>query len=151
VALILGKRQTKIEIRKIENENEKTVLQLKANVLSENRQKWINDLRNECASFIGECQDIRTEYVTQKRETGRFSEHNTYKEQRRKIHILATKIELMLNQKEAQTLKILAALNGVRTGLYAPKANQFDDSIYRFKMETKKLLKSEWERVKLFE
>lgn len=150
ISFLVGKKQSKTELIKINNENTNALLSLKANVLSANRQAWINDLRNETSKFLGIAQDLRTEYATQMSETGKFDDNEIYKSHRLNLHTLAVKIEFMLNANESVTVDILAAIKKIRDNLYVEQAKDFDDACSLLIERTKDVLKSEWVRVKNF-
>lgn len=122
--------------------------QIKSSVVSANRQEWINRLRNEIASFVQEVKHVPSAYSADAIAVEEaIAKHGaiTLKEQ-------VVKLLLNPNEKDHQELLALMAtaskkaLNAINTkrGL----SNVLDEVTDPIVLQTQKILKAEWERVK---
>ncbi|MFB4912678.1 hypothetical protein ACE3KU_03500 [Enterobacter hormaechei subsp. steigerwaltii] len=138
-----------------------------AQVLSSNRQQWINNLRENVSCYIsllGVELSLRTLYDVQKKSPNQASgsHFDTLQqsiENKRKISELATKIELMLNPNELTTKALLQCIREVDKIIRneeplmffkeeSEASKQFARKIKSLKRVTQRCLKNEWKRVK---
>ncbi len=114
------------------------LLNINKTVLSENRQKWINDLRESVSEYIA---------VHSLLEKG-TSDPKSDIEQIKNLTFLQTKIMLMLNPNEESSLKLTEEMAKISK----PKKDRTDIDATEVKAKimvlTQKILKTEWERVK---
>ncbi len=115
--------------------------QIRATVLSANRQRWIDELRQLLAEFV----TLAVELNTIAR-TGMYSGQNTL-DKTAKMQLCRTKIALMLNpaEKDHQLLLVLVgdAAKGIHQAGYEDKTD-----IPAFIALSQSILKREWVRVK---
>ncbi|EMW0953270.1 TPA: hypothetical protein R6W42_000805 [Citrobacter freundii] len=154
-------RQTQLELAQ---------LAFNAQVLSTNRQQWINALRDNCAEFIKVTEkhkNLRRFYVAEKKG---ISWRNGTEEQAAiyferfleagyQMSEIATKIELMVNPSEITSRAILFCLKSIIGLFEKEKIEMFFSDGSEVKKEYEKLtsslvkvtqrcLKNEWKRVK---
>lgn len=155
----------------INTQLEVSSLSFNAQVLSNNRQGWINNLRNLTAEFVSLCEDfISSRYFFHKayRKLDRFSAHDevtreyrdrTY-EIKRQIIKTKTNIELMLNPNELTSKSIFVAMNRIVSVIneddfkhtlfkkHGESWETYDKTKFAFIKVMKRCLKTEWKRVK---
>jgi len=114
------------------------LLNINKTVLSENRQKWINDLRESVSEYIA---------VHSLLEKG-TSDAKSDIEQIKNLTFLQTKIMLMLNPNEEESKKLTVEMGKISK----PQSKRTDINASEIKANimvlTQKILKTEWERVK---
>lgn len=121
---------------------------LNAQVLSKNRQDWINELRELIAQFLCAVTDFRSEWANQMNNGSHFNENDLVVSLKTKMNYTAYKIELMLNPEEEDTKSVIALLNSINSDLMASSASKLKESIDELKKVVKTKLKHEWNRVK---
>lgn len=139
-------------------------VQIRAEVISRNRQEWINTLRNELADFIS--------YLAPLLETSTESESEDaiswqgFLEHRRQIDKCAFKIDLLINPKEKNSARLADIVNEIRELTQVideeycrseeknrePNVDRqlkhLDDLVEELVPLAQGVLKREWERVK---
>jgi len=126
--------------------------QIHANTVTENRKEWINEMRNVLAEFLSISSDVFFDLHVAKSKT--FNEHISSSFP--KLTLLKNKTELFLNPKEEISHKIIEGMSKV-IGLIIPHkeeelndvTNDFNNLYGDLLVNSKILLKDEWERVKL--
>jgi Icc-related predicted phosphoesterase len=114
--------------------------QIRASVLSANRQRWIDTLREEL-----------TEFITATVELNVLShmhslDGQTAIEKTRKMQLCLTKISLMLNPLETDHQQLLTLLKAAAAGVHQSKEDKTNVPAIMSLSQT--ILKREWERVK---
>lgn len=148
-----------------------STLSFNAQVLSNNRQGWINNVRDLTSDFVSLCEDfISSRYFYYKafKQLDRFSAQDeatreyrdrTY-EIKREIIKVKTNIELMLNPNELTSKAIFVAMNRIvsvineddfKHTLFRKDGNswvEYNKTKLAFIKVMKRCLKTEWKRVK---
>jgi hypothetical protein len=129
--------------------------QFKANVVSANRQAWINTLRDCIAEYQSAIEGIMIFL-----EAGRLKdaiEGNDYFERLDRLLFLQSKIQLLINSTEQDHQKLVAIVYKIRITTYEllqqkGKFQETMEAVQPLKDEltlvTQKILKREWERAK---
>ncbi|QHP55030.1 hypothetical protein EH203_14985 [Pectobacterium carotovorum subsp. carotovorum] len=138
-----------------------------AQVLSNNRQQWINNLRDSISSFISLLEvevTLRSLYKIQsdpnQKDVG--NRHDTFEKSldtKRKLKSISTSVELLLNPTELTSKAILRCIRelmkmlGVEdtTVYFDPESEsnkKFNKHIRSLKKVSQRCLKNEWKRVK---
>ena len=136
--------------QQLKNTQELAIRNTRIEVLSKNRQDWINTLRDELAKFSGKLnlvKHIHTLLITAKEKDDTLS----YKELKLKfienineLHTNKAKITLLINPNEPDHQQLIKILTKHTEELKEKKLINQDDLI----KISQKILKSEWERVK---
>lgn len=128
--------------RQIESSKAVADLQARANVLSKNRQDWINTLRIEVAGFISAATMILPMLITQKdsQEMSKLLSQLT-------LHLAKTK--LLINPEEDDHRILIAKMEDVTNHVlgFNGQPHELTDELVAL---AQKVLKREWERVKSF-
>lgn len=136
ISLLVAKKQT---------ESSKAVadLQARANVLSKNRQDWINTLRIEIAGFISSVTMVLPMLLTQK---DSLEMHKLLSQLQ--LHLAKTK--LLINPKEDDHTALISKMESVKNHVMSFKGQpqELTDELVAL---AQKVLKREWERVKAFQ
>lgn len=118
--------------------------QFRADVLSRNRQEWINTLRDTVAEMLSLMSGIQAD--------ARHASWDRLESRRERINFLVWKLTLLVNPKEedhdALLLDVTAAaraVDAVRHQGSTPSLQPFQSTIAT---TTQQILKREWERVK---
>lgn len=114
-------------------------------VIAPMRQKWINDLRERIAEFIGEAAWI---YMVHFQGPGAKAVVDV-KPKALRMTVLRTQIELMLNPGEEDHQQLVKLIEAVRaTAIEDLRVNEFPQSVEALSVCAKKILKTEWKVVK---
>lgn len=152
----IKKMQEQITLGKqtLDAQKEIALTEIKKTVISENRQKWLNDLRDLVSEFIALMQliDLTFPQVHDKKEA--FTPENM--ERYNKMFVLETKIQLMLNLKEPKHNDLLTELRNYdfinESTLTQEQREEKHESnkkaTERVVQLTQEILKEEWERIK---
>jgi len=129
--------KNQFKINEINNQSERSKLQ--KSIISSNRQKWINTLRDELSSLVSHL----AQYAK--------SSPELQIEMNQKVGGELNKIELLLNPEESLHKELIEELRSAF--LMCSKEGEFKDQEQRNVILTiaKKILKQEWIRVKSFE
>lgn len=100
---------------------------IRAQIISDKRQKWIDDLRDDIAELMAITYDPD--------------------KNKRKIYEVGSRIELRLNPREDMHNTLLRLLQDMRVIHPATKAD-YDEKVNEILNSTKPILKEEWERIK---
>lgn len=124
-----------------------TKRQIRASVVSTNRQTWLNDLRNSIAEYLAE--------VNLASSIKHAGGHDEYGLQRiRRIMQLNHQIDLLINPKEsdhAELAKLIGEATDAMTGILGSEADtsqKWDDRNRSITDISQRILKREWDRVK---
>ncbi|MEN9906958.1 MAG: hypothetical protein RLZZ540_99 [Bacteroidota bacterium] len=121
---------------KINSKN--ALLNINKTVLSENRQQWINNLRETVSEYIALHSLLEKE----------TSDPITDIEHMKNLSLLQTKVILMLNPNEEDSLNLTVEMSKISK----PKSQRPEINSSEVKAKilvlTQKILKTEWERVK---
>jgi hypothetical protein len=114
----------------------------RAQVLSTNRQAWINSLRDDLATFIGKAENIGIH-------GDNYSEETSIKVCS-ELSVLTSRIKLRLNLNESLAKEVEEAVRQVYLASVTRPREGKDLIINKLKLETAagQLFKAEWERVK---
>ncbi len=118
--------------------------QIRASTLSANRQRWIDQLREQIAEFI----TVATELNTNAQFS--FYDDRTVIQKTREMHLCKSRIKLMLNPKEEDHSTLLELLNNASIGI-TQSAEEDKTDIPAIVAVSQAILKREWERVKATE
>jgi len=122
--------------------------QARVTVLSNNRQAWINTLRDQVSEFISICVLIHAGEWSQRQE-------KEFDEKFERLVLVESKINLLINPKEDDHRRLVELLADARRTL-GNRAKERDNQKYdewktlykQFVPLTQSILKREWERVK---
>lgn len=146
-------------------------LSFKAQVLSNNRQGWINNVRDLTSEFVSLCEDFISSryfyyeaYNNRVRKGGHDEVSREYRDRtyeiKRQIIKTKTNIELMLNPNELTSKAIFVAMNRIVSVIneddlkhtlfekHGDSWNKYDKTKLAFIKVMKRCLKAEWKRVK---
>lgn len=137
---------------------------LNAQVLSGNRQQWINSLRDTTSEYLGAVHQLRKSrtlarhcaHVAKKNNGDFMIEHreaiNSMTSDARDVDNLTFKIRLLINPSEPEGLKITELLKNINdcTGSFQESPNRIKITEYgeELILVMQKYLKQEWDRVK---
>lgn len=129
--------------KQIESSKAVADLQARANVLSKNRQDWINTLRIEIAGFISSVTMVLPMLLTQK---DSLEMHKLLSQL--ELHFAKTK--LLINPKEDDHTALISKMENVKNHVMSFKGqpHELTDELVGL---AQKVLKREWERVKAFQ
>jgi len=123
--------------------------QIKANVLSPNRQQWINMLRDEISNYLAIM--ARTAGAT----AGRVEDQEYLRTCIEDLCRSESKIQLLLNPKEADHVKLIALLKESSSSVWYlnyDKKDSFPEDMNNLRKNiieiSQPILKREWKRVK---
>jgi hypothetical protein len=118
--------------------------QFKANVVSANRQEWINSLRDTVSEYQSSVNGM-TIFLSTKGEFG----SNEFHERFGRLEFLRSKIRLLINPNEVDHQKLVEIISRQKAGqLTDEEFSRILASQGELTAITQKILKSEWERVK---
>lgn len=127
----------------VSNQAESALLQVRANVISSNRQDWINSLRNEVSAFVADSV-IASSMLSQK-----VGDSVGALELMKAILLRIQKVRLLLNPSESEHNELVLAMQDVFTNLRNDKYD-ITSSNNKIIEISQGVLKKEWERVKSF-
>ena len=120
---------------------------------SEFRQKWIDEIRADIASLMGNLSQYSTKWLILKDKENKESRENFLDDNIsliNEIHVLFYRIELRLNPEKDEDL--IEVLNKIDLMIKSPnKMNQdslFENLTEKLRLQSHEMLKTEWERVK---
>jgi len=149
--------QTEIARQQADVQLKASKLQFNAEVLSRNRQEWINTLRDELSEFVSYLTPLMaTDSQAESEDPDRWQ---YFLENVRLIDRSAIKVELLLNAKEPESQQLsklvedigtlLRKMDGVKsTKVLDALGNQIDDLVEQLVPLAQTVLKAEWVRVK---
>lgn len=133
-------------------------------VLSKNRQEWINDLRRQVSEFISEATGLSVDIVAKKLTTEyEISEQLEIIRKIQKIMIIRDYLILLLNPNEKDSQNIINNIKNtiillkelhetnkqnISRGIATKKAKEIESHITKLTKNTQLVLKTEWKRVK---
>ncbi len=133
----------------IEKQTELSKNEIKLEVLSKNRQAWINSLRNELSEFMGLVSAIKNHTIIMRGDDRLVLVKDSFN----KIHIdtnkldtIKYKIYLLINPNEENSKKLIALLEPIKTKVL--QEENVDNEIQQLIDISQKILKYEWNRVK---
>jgi hypothetical protein len=122
--------------------------QIRANVVSANRQAWIDKLRDELAELF----ELLTWRFLQRPGTLSGEEGHRYEaEKRSRIRLLMNKVKLRLNPLESDSQTLLDLLKGLNEAAIRGSGDEesdFDGIMEKAVATAQTILKKEWTRVK---
>lgn len=151
VNVLIFKNQQKITLKNLEVQTELSKLAIKKDILSKNRQEWINTLRNDISSYLSshELSKLIIQYNKKGKETP-----PEYGEEFRKFQLLEYKINLLLNPNEDKSkrlIELMIQLNKSTDYYSKSKEDKYEKNKNEIIKITQSILKEEWERVKKLE
>lgn len=126
--------------------------QVRSNVVSANRQAWINSLRDEISSFVAQLQISSFSLLNQPTFNAKDA-----KEATRHLLRIEAKIRLLINPKEDDHASLVRSLHEALLVASSPKTKGESDEEAAMKVReridsvielSQSILKREWERVK---
>lgn len=115
--------------------------QIRATVLSANRQRWIDELRQQISEFITLAGELNA-LAKMGMNSGQTTVDKTSK-----MQMCRMKITLMLNPRESDHQQLLALLRSAAVGIHQSEAED-ETNIPAVVALSQSILKREWERVK---
>jgi len=126
--------------------------QIKATVLSGNRQQWINTLRDCIADFQTKAKIAIVEAdLASHVQTSTAANAGNHDDAMKTMRLLANIIALLINPKEADNAELLSRLNELETHcIDGNPGNREKEKLLQSSITTigQRILKREWERVK---
>lgn len=113
----------------------------KIEVLSKNRQEWINTLRNELSNYIGKLNEYR--HVQELDDIAEIPIRNLLIIQ--EVTTMSTKIELLLNPKKQIHQDLIELIKKINEDIQITGKISSREKFIEY---SQKILKEEWERVK---
>ncbi|WP_315734224.1 hypothetical protein [Bradyrhizobium sp. SZCCHNR1093] len=125
--------------------NRTAKLQIRANVVSVNRQAWIDKLRDELAELF----ELLTWRLLQRPGTSTGEEGARYEaEKRSRIRLLTNKVRLRLNPLESDSQSLVDLLTRLNQAASRGEEADFDELMEKAVTTAQTILKTEWRRVK---
>ena len=122
--------------------------EIKIEVLSKNRQAWINTLRDELSKFMGEITTLERKFLMTK-DSPTVSDLNDIKNDVNKLGFDKYKIYLLLNPDEPNSKVLLRLIEEIILKAYQQESS--NDKINELVKVSQTILKDEWKRVKSLE
>ncbi len=137
--------------------------QVKSNIISSSRIKWIENLRNDISSYtteIANCSMILERQIAESKGKSEEEMYNIaklyyddYTESHMKSDVLAQRIFLYLNSEEEDHKKIEELINKISLQLHRDDLNKLDGDLIDQQIEkiiqiSKRIIKVEWEKSK---
>ena len=133
----------------IEKQTELSKNEIKLEVLSKNRQAWINSLRDELSEFIGLVSAIKNHTIVMRGDERLVSVKDNFNKvhiDTNKLDIVKYKIYLLINPNEENSKKMIALLEPIKTKVL--QEENVDSEIQQLIDISQTILKLEWNRVK---
>jgi hypothetical protein len=148
VNILVNKSQRKISIKNIENQTEISRQVINKDILSKNRQEWINTLRDSVSQYLSshELSKLIRQYDQKSKST-----QPEYREEFKSWQSLYYKIKLLLNSNEEnpkQLIELMTQLNLATDYSSMSKEAEYERIKNEIIKVTQIILKEEWERVK---
>lgn len=148
VNLLVHKNQQKLALKSMELQSEQSKQVIKKDILSKNRQEWINTLRDSISDYLSshELSKLIVKYDKKGTETP-----PEYRSEFKKWQSLYYKIKLMLNPNEDKSRKLIELMTqlNLSTDYYSnEKEAKYEIIQNEIIQVTQSILKEEWERVK---
>ncbi len=115
--------------------------QIRASVLSANRQRWIDQLRQHVAEFITVASELNTNSKLH------LHDDATTLQKTREMHLCKSTIKLMLNPTKEDHQRLIQLLNDATDGI-TKSIDEDRTDIPAIVALTQAIQKKEWERVK---
>jgi hypothetical protein len=147
----ISKNQRKITLENLKIQTELAKQSIKKDILSKNRQEWINTLRNDVASYLSSHELAKLIVKHDKKGNDTPPE---YREEFKNFQSLEYKINLLVNPNEDKSNKLIGLMKqlNLSTGYYSnDKENDYENTKEEIIKTTQSILKEEWERVKNLE
>lgn len=126
--------------------------QIKATVLSGNRQQWINTLRDCIADFQTKAKIAIVEAdLANHEQTSAAANSGNHDEAMKTMHLLVNKIALLINPREQDHSELISRLNDLLVHcIEGDPGDREKERILQTSITTigQEILKREWERVK---
>jgi hypothetical protein len=121
--------------------------QFKANVISNNRQMWINTLRDTISEYQSCVSSISI--LIGNKNFHQVIDSNEFREGVARLEFLRSKIQLLINPNEADHVKLVEIIYVPITGCRTEEdLNRMTATREQLPKIVQKILKREWERVK---
>jgi hypothetical protein len=151
ISFFVHKSQRKLTLKNLEIQVKLSSQTIKKDILSNNRQKWINTLRDSVSEFLSSHELSKLINQHDKKSNGTLPE---YREEFKKWQLLYYKIQLLLNPNEEKSQKLLELM--IQLGVFTDYSSNSKEAEYeKIQKEiikvTQLILKEEWERVKKLE
>lgn len=133
------------QIETIKSQRDITEIKVKTEILSGNRQQWINTLRDEISEYLASLHSLQAEILLK----GEYSKENAGLVFR-KTFLHRAKIHLLINPKEEDHEKLTSLVDDVVVHLTGDQSKlaEYEKAIIDLSQQ---ILKREWERVKIIE
>jgi len=141
---------TSIELARQQNQSssDSTIQTLRANIVSANRQEWINELRELTSKFISEVHSLNVDHYRVTNSGKPFELTEKWSNVADNLIYYTTKIELMLNPEEMATQEILKAFDRIRTNIQETNFTNTGDNIMSLMHTLQSVFKTEWIKIK---
>jgi len=144
----IGRNQIKSLNSQIQSNAELTTKTLRANIVSANRQQWINELREVVSKFICESHAISVVYYRQAQTGEGIEVTDEWAEMAKQLAYYSAKIELMMNPSESETRQTLAIINQIRTDMQSLNFETIGNSIEALTSVMNTVFTNEWKKIK---
>ncbi len=133
--------------RTIEKQIELSKNEIKLEVLSKNRQAWINSLRNELSEFMAIVVEVKNHTIIMNRNQELSAKIlNDILVTVNKLDKIKFKIKLLVNPEEENNKKMVLLLESIKVSVLGN--GKVDDKMDNLINLSQKILKEEWNRVK---
>ena len=120
--------------------------QINATVVSMNRQKWIDDLRDQLSELISLLNYINVAFHSH------LSNKENFMEKLERVKFIQTKIMLLINPIEEDHVKLTSLISSAIEEIIKGKKEELPNKLHEYIKAlvelSQKVLKREWERVK---
>lgn len=141
VVCIASRNSREIAIKQIEQQRSIAKDSYNADIISKSRHKWINNLRDETASLIGDCSHLHIAL------TGEGNNEDKQANLASQILFSANKVELLLNKDKANHQRVVRAIGKLRSNITGD-ANEYFQLTQELVISTQSVIKEVWEKVK---
>jgi len=148
VNILVHKNQQKLALKNIEFQSEQSRQLIKKDILSKNRQEWINTLRDSVSNYLSSHELSKLIVKHDKKGTETPPE---YRNEFKIWQSLDYKIKLLLNPEEEKSKKLINLMTqlNLSTDYYSnSKEIEYEKIKNEIIQLTQSILKEEWERVK---
>jgi methyl-accepting chemotaxis protein len=147
ITILTNRSQKQVLLRQIESAKEIARLDFSKTVISGNRQEWINKLRDNLSEYLARTETYSIALLNPTNNAQRLQE--LANDNLADILKLEVRIVLMLNSNEEDSKELIKFLGIYTQCIFGQAITQPADVLKQRIIDiTKKILKTEWERVK---
>lgn len=148
----LRESNEKNQQQQIDNVKEITMLQFKGTIASQNKQGWINDLREEISELITKCHVIAEEFhLDEDFEEEEEMDDERFKDNWEQLYFSEAKIKLLLNVNNEDQRELLESIDKMVNYMLKDKDftwEEFNGLRSDVVDSTRKLFEKHWEKIK---